>query len=700
MLYGTVILLSYLQISAAADWSRFRGPDGMGVSDATGLPVSWSASENIAWKTAMPGPGASSPIIFGDRIYLTCYTGYLIPDASGGSLDQLKRHLIAVHLIDGRILWNQSVGAKLPEESSIREHGYASSTPVADAEGVYVFFGKSGVFAFDHDGRRLWQADVGSRTNGWGSAASPVLYKDMVFINASVESQSLVALDRMTGAEKWRASGIREAWNTPLVVTAASGREELIIPVQGSVLAFDPNSGKSLWSCKTGIGWYMVPSVVAADGVVYCLGGRSGTAGLAVRTGGNGDVTATHRLWTSQIGSNVSSPVYLDGHLYWAHESSEIAYCIKAATGEVVYEQRLDRAGQFYSSALLADGRLYYVTRGGKTFILAAKPKFERLAMNDLSDRSVFDASPAVAGNHLLIRSNKFLYCVGTNWSSTAPSLTAYNPDPPDGGNEVTPTSMLTWLPGQMATKHQVYFSDSLAAVRQGAAEADKGVTNQITLAPGDLKPATVYFWRVDEITAAGAIRTGPVWRFATFLPVDDFEGYDDEENRGTRIYETWIDGWTNGTGATVGHPESPFAERQFVHRGQQAMPLEYNNVDPPYYSETERTFEDPQDWTVNDVNTLVLYVRGEAANLPVRFYLGIEDASRQAAFVVHPEPAVAAGVRWARWEIPLRDFTDVNLAGIRKVYIGVGDRENPFPGENGRLYIDDLRLVRPVSIP
>jgi outer membrane protein assembly factor BamB len=199
------------------------------------------------------------------------------------------------------------------------------------------------------------------------------------------------------------------------VVTADSGREELIVPTAGTVYAFDPQTGQPLWSCKTDIGWYMVPSAVAADGVIYCLGGRSGTAALAIRAGGSGDVTATHRLWTSQKGSNVSSPVYLDGHLYWAHESREIAYCVVAETGEVVYEERLPRSGQFYASALLADGRLYYLTRDGKMFVLAAKPQFEQLAVNDLSDRSVFNASPAVAGNRLLIRSDKFLYCVQAN---------------------------------------------------------------------------------------------------------------------------------------------------------------------------------------------------------------------------------------------------------------------------------------------
>jgi len=239
-----------------------------------------------------------------------------------------------------------------------------------------------------------------------------------LFINASVESESLVALDRKTGKEKWRVGGprqpdaIREAWNTPLMVKAASGRDELVIPTAGTVHAFDPQSGRPLWSCKTDIGWYMVPSAIAADGIIYCLGGRSGISSLAIRAGGNGDVTATHRVWTSHRGSNVSSPVYRDGHLYWVHESREIAYCAVATTGEIVYEERLPRAGQFYASALLANDRLYYLSRTGKMFVLAAKPQFEQLAVNELEDRSVFNASPAVAGNRLLIRSDQYLYCL------------------------------------------------------------------------------------------------------------------------------------------------------------------------------------------------------------------------------------------------------------------------------------------------
>ena len=309
-------------------------------------------------------------------------------------------------------MWKKDLVAKLPEQDKIRDHGFAASTPAADNDAVYTFFGKSGVYAFDHSGKELWQADVGSRTNGWGSAASPVLYKDLLIINASVESDSLIVLDRKTGKQKWAVKGIKESWNTPIILQLPGGRTELVLAIQGKILAFDPDTGKELWSCKTDITWYMVPSLVHEDGIVYCLGGRSGIAGLAVKAGGSGDVTATHRLWTSNKGSNVSSPVVFKGHLYWTHEQQGIAYCAKADTGKIVYEERLPRAGQFYSSALLANGNLYYLSRDGKTFVLPAQPKFETPTVNDLSDRSIFNGCPVPFENKLLIRSDKFLYCI------------------------------------------------------------------------------------------------------------------------------------------------------------------------------------------------------------------------------------------------------------------------------------------------
>uniref|UniRef100_A0A7C4QJB3 Serine/threonine protein kinase n=1 Tax=Schlesneria paludicola TaxID=360056 RepID=A0A7C4QJB3_9PLAN len=398
---------------AAKDWPQFRGPGGLGISEAKGLPVSWSTEQNVRWKSELPGAGSSSPIVLGERVFVTCYSGYGVRGASGGDMRALKRHVLCFNSATGKLVWQADVPAVLPESDSVREHGYAASTPACDGERLYVFFGKSGVLAFDLDGRQLWKADVGTQFHGWGSAASPVLYQDLVIINACVESESLIALDRNTGRERWRAGGIKESWNTPLIVTHQRGKPELVVAVLGKLLGFDPLTGTPLWSCNNDINWYIAPSPVAHAGIVYSLGGRSGVAAVAVRTGGTGDVTQTHRLWTGMKGSNVSSPVFHEGHLYWMRDNAGIAYCAEAQTGKIVYEERLGGDSQTYASPVLADGKLYYVSRSGRTFVLKAEPQFEQLAVNDLSDGSTFDASPAVAGNRIYLRSDRFLYCVG-----------------------------------------------------------------------------------------------------------------------------------------------------------------------------------------------------------------------------------------------------------------------------------------------
>jgi outer membrane protein assembly factor BamB len=398
--------------TAPDDWTQFRGPGGLGTISTSKVPLTWSAEQNILWKTEMPGAGASSPVVMGNRIFLTAYSGY---GSQGGDINELKRHIVCVNRTDGKILWTRTLGVNLPEQDKIREnHGYASSTPAVDAERVYLFFGKAGAFAFDHEGRELWQADVGSGLSGWGSAGSPVVYKDMVFINASVESESLVALNKETGKEVWRARGIKEAWNTPLLVEAPGGKTELVIPIVKKVMALDPLTGQPLWHCDSGITWYICPSAVAHEGIVYSIGGRSGVAGLAVRAGGRGDVSGSHSLWRINKGSNVSSPLYHEGHLYFAHDNLAIAFCVNAQTGEVVYEERLNPSpGQIYASPVLADGRIYYLSRSGRTVVVAAKPEFEQLAFNPLGERGTFNASPAISGDHLLIRSDRFLYCIG-----------------------------------------------------------------------------------------------------------------------------------------------------------------------------------------------------------------------------------------------------------------------------------------------
>lgn len=417
MLVGIVLILGARPLSGqekSNDWPQFRGPGGQGVSPAKGLPVTWSAQENIVWKTDQAGPGTSSPIIVKDRIYLTSYSGFGIPGQPRGDMEQLRLKVVCLERNTGKVVWTNEVMPKLPEQGTIREnHGYASSTPACDGERLYVFFGKTGVFAFDLEGKQLWQADVGSGLNGWGSATSPILYRDLVIINASVESQSLVALDQKTGKEVWRARGMRESWNTPILVPLKDGKTELVVGVFGKVLGIDPATGEQLWSCSNNITWYIVPTIVAHEGTVWSIGGRSGVAAVAVNAGGRGDVTNSHRLWTGMKGSNVSSPIIHEGHLYWMNDNTGVAFCAEAKTGNIVYEQRIGGAGQVYASPVLADGKIYYVSRTGRTIVVAASPKFEQLAINDLQDRSMFNASPSVAGDQLFIRSDKFLYCIG-----------------------------------------------------------------------------------------------------------------------------------------------------------------------------------------------------------------------------------------------------------------------------------------------
>jgi outer membrane protein assembly factor BamB len=414
---GAIVLFAAIAVPGAdgADWQQFRGEGGQGVSTATGLPIHWDEKTNIIWRTKLPGPGTSSPVTAGGRIFLTCYTGYALDPASPGNQEDLRRHVLCLDRKNGRTLWSKEFRPVLPEHRYAGEgsyHGYSSSTPATDGKHLYVFFGKSGVYCFDLDGKELWHTPVGTRTSGWGSATSPLLHKDLLIVNASVESGAIVALDKKSGKEVWRAKGINSAWNTPVLVKVPSGGVELVISVQNRLLGLNPDDGKELWHAE-GIHRYVCPSVVAHDGVVYAIGG--GHTSLAVRAGGRGDVTKTHTLWRVKKGSNVSSPVYHDGHLYWASDNSGFVVCQDAKTGRVVYQERLAPPSRLiYASPLLAGGKIYYVSQRKGTYVVAAAPTYKLLAHNVFADdTSRTNASPAVSDNQLLLRSDEYLYCIG-----------------------------------------------------------------------------------------------------------------------------------------------------------------------------------------------------------------------------------------------------------------------------------------------
>jgi outer membrane protein assembly factor BamB len=401
------IIVFLTQACLAENWPQFRGPGGLGISKEKNLPVTWSETKNVLWKTKMPGYGASSPIALNGKLYLTCYSGYGMRGIPG-SMDDLRLHLVCVNNKNGDIIWQKQIKPVLPEEDRVRDHGYTAQTPATDGKHLYIFFGKSGVFKFDLNGNQIWQTSVGTNTHGWGCGTSPVLYENLVIVNASVESKSLVAIDKNTGKEVWRAGGMEASWNTPHLVKNPSGKYELAVSVKNWILVFDPKTGDELWRCQ-GIPDYVCPSIISHEGVLYALGGRSSKA-IAVRSGGRGDVTNTHKLWQVDVGANVCSPVVHDGHLYWISDRSRTAYCLSLDDGTIKYSEGISQ--QPYASALLADGKLYIVTRNKGTIVLAAKPQFEQLALNIVNDKSTSDASMIAYNGTLILRSNENLYCL------------------------------------------------------------------------------------------------------------------------------------------------------------------------------------------------------------------------------------------------------------------------------------------------
>lgn len=415
----TILSLAALSITlTAADWPQFRGPLANGVTMETGLPLEWSEKKNMLWRTELPGPGSSSPIVSGDRVFLTCYSGYGTNIQNPGELSELKRHALCLDRKSGKILWDHAIAASSPDKpyqgTYITMHGYASSSAVTDGTGVFFFLGNAGVHAFTMDGRKVWQADVGQRAHDWGAGSSPILHGDLLFVNAALESDTLFALDRKTGETVWSVKGFPNSWNTPVLVTPPGGQAELVVNASGKLRAFDPKTGEELWNCRSIRAAELCPSVVAHDGVVYVIGAPNGQA-IAVKAGGKGDVSETNVVWQAAKGSNVGSPVYHEGYLYFVNDSRGMALCLDAKSGAVVYEQKISPArDRWYASPVLSEGKLYYVGRNSGTVVLAAKPEFKVLATNVISgDDSVFNGSPAVADGRLFLRSDKYAYCIG-----------------------------------------------------------------------------------------------------------------------------------------------------------------------------------------------------------------------------------------------------------------------------------------------
>jgi outer membrane protein assembly factor BamB len=409
------LLLACVSISTALaeNWPQWRGPQGTGISSESGLPLKWSPTENIRWKIKLPEPGNSTPIVWGDRIFVTQ------PLAK----DQ-KRTLLCLDRKDGKTLW-QAAATYTAAEPTHATNPFCSASPVTDGQRVIAWFGSAGVYCYDFSGRQLWSRDLGVQEHEWGYAASPIIHGNLVFINFGPgKREFVVALDKRTGEEVWRYDlpkptaeqlkqddNLRGSWSTPLVINAG-GRDELILTLPERVVAFAPKSGQELWSAG-GLGSLVYTSPMWGEGVLVALGGYH-RASLAVRPGGSGDVTTTHVLWQQPKSKlRLGSGVIHKGHFY-VNDMQGIASCLDLKTGDTVWEERLTAGGTgdtWSSMILTADERLYMLNQAGETFVIKASPQFERLAANPLEEST--NSSIVISDGEIFIRTHEHLWRIG-----------------------------------------------------------------------------------------------------------------------------------------------------------------------------------------------------------------------------------------------------------------------------------------------
>jgi outer membrane protein assembly factor BamB len=405
-LFVPAALLLLAQSTSADNWPAWRGPDGNGHCKEKNLPVNWSDTENVRWKVALPSGGMSTPVIWGDRIFLTQAT-------NGGQ----KRAVMCFDRKAGKLLWQQVVDYQEKEaELYVKEdHPYCRASPVTDGERVIVSHGSAGVFGYDLQGKELWHRELGKFVHDYGNASSPVLYGDLVILNCGPgETTFLVALDKKSGKQVWRADGPSQtdrytcSFVTPVIATIKD-RDELIMSWPRVVKAYDPRTGKPLWSCE-GLGTMIQnhSPLVTAD-VIVAMSSYGSWRDMAIKTGGNGDVTETHRLWYQNSPPRTGAGVVVGDCIYaTGSTNSPFVECMELKTGKIVWKERLGVG--FWSSMVHADGRLYVTDLGGGTFVLAATPKFEVVSRNPLEERTV--ASPAISDGEIFIRTYKHLWCI------------------------------------------------------------------------------------------------------------------------------------------------------------------------------------------------------------------------------------------------------------------------------------------------
>jgi outer membrane protein assembly factor BamB len=382
----------------AQDWPQFRGPGGQGVSAAQGLPLEWSESKNIAWKVPVAGAGWSSPVIGGGRVWLTTY-------------DQGSMRAVAFDLETGKELVNAEVFKLRSSEPINEKNSRATPTPVLDGDRVFVHFGAEGTAALTTAGQLIWKAQF-AYSSQHGSGGSPIVFGDLVIVSADgPDAAYLVALDKATGKQRWRAWKRRpwdQAYSTPLAIKVGE-RDEIVSVGAYHAGAYDPSTGKEIWGVNYPEGFSNVPRPVFGAGFVFITTGFQQPVLMAVRPDGAGDVTRTHVAWTLPRGAPLTpSPLIVGEELYIVNDAG-IAICLDAKTGVPIWAQRL--SGPHSASPVFADGRIYFLSEEGVTTVIAPGREFRVLATNRLDGTTY--ASMAVSAGSFVVRSDRHLYRIG-----------------------------------------------------------------------------------------------------------------------------------------------------------------------------------------------------------------------------------------------------------------------------------------------
>ena len=407
--FAAILICLGTSLAHAGDaWPEFRGPHGDGVSDATGLPVTFGESENLRWKTPIHDKGWSSPVVLGNQIWLTTAT-----------IDGKAMYAMCVDLDSGKILRDIKLWDGLQPTEDIKTNSFASPTPAIEPGRVYVHFGSYGTAGIDTaTGRILWQRRDLPCNHFRGPASSPILFGNLLILTFDgFDYNYLAALDTRTGQTVWRrdrnvqydndSGDYHKAFSTPQIIDNA-GRKELISPSAGATIAYNPETGDELWRVRSG-GMNAATRPLFGNGLVYCTAPAGGWQLYAVHPGGSGDVTDTQVAWKfNKAVPSRPSPVLLDNRIFMVSDSG-VATCLDAIKGTPLWQHRF--GGDFSASPVYADGKLYFFDENGKSYVIEAAPEFKQLAENHLDDGC--RSSPAIVGKSLIVRTKTDLYRFG-----------------------------------------------------------------------------------------------------------------------------------------------------------------------------------------------------------------------------------------------------------------------------------------------